>query len=87
LLAWRCPTKGKSAPILRHIVTARVDLHFEAATGIIRLDGAADGAQLKIEDDMLDAELRPERIHYATVDTQLSVIGDDVWDRQASSQP
>ena len=81
LLAWRSPTKGKTAPILRHIVTARVDLHFDAATGIIRLDGAAEGAQLKIEDDMLDAELRPERGHYATVGEQLSVIGDDVWDR------
>ena len=81
LLAWRGPSKGKSAPILRHIVTARVDLHFDAATGIIRLDGAADGAQLKIEDDMLDAELRPERSHYATVGEQLSAIGDDVWDR------
>jgi very-short-patch-repair endonuclease len=81
LLAWRAPSKGKSAPILRHIVTARVDLHFDVATGIIRLDGAADGAQLKIEDDMLDAELRPERSHYATVGAQLSVIGDDVWDR------
>lgn len=81
LLAWRSPAKGKSAPILRHIVTARVDLHFDAATGTIRLDGAADGAQLRIEDDMLDAELRPERGHYATVSEQLSGIGDDVWDR------
>jgi AAA domain len=80
LLAWRGSTKGKSAPILRHIVTARVDLHFDAATGIIRLNGAANGAQLKIEDDMLDAELRPERGHYAAVGEQLSVIGDDVWD-------
>jgi hypothetical protein len=81
LLAWRSPTKGKSAPILRHVVTARVDLHFDPATGIIRLDGAADGALLKIEDDMLDAELRPERSHYAVVAEQLSIIGDDVWDR------
>src|SRR5580704_17222921 len=81
LLAWRSPTRGKSAPILRHIVTARVDIHFDAATGIIRLDGSADGSQLKIEDDMLDAELRPERGHYDTVGEQLSGIGDDVWDR------
>ncbi len=81
LLVWRGPTKGKSAPILRHMVTARVDLHFDAATGIIQLDGAADGAQLKIEDDMLDAEVRPTREHYATVGEQLSSIGDDIWDR------
>jgi hypothetical protein len=29
----------------------------------------------------LDAELRPERIHYDSVNDQLSAIGDDVWDR------
>jgi AAA domain len=81
LLAWRNPSKGKAAPILRHMVTARVDLHFDASSGIIRLDGAAEGAQLRIEDDMLDAELRPDRGHYASVGEQLSVIGDDVWDR------
>ncbi len=81
LLAWRNPSKGKAAPILRHMVTARVDLHFDASSGIIRLDGAAEGAQLRIEDEMLDAELRPDRGHYASVGEQLRVIGDDVWDR------
>jgi hypothetical protein len=45
LLAWRNPGKGKAAPIQRHIATARVDLHFDASSGIIRLNGAADGAQ------------------------------------------
>src|SRR5205823_8895350 len=67
LLVWRGSTKGKSPPILRHIVTARVDLHFDATTGIIQLNGAADRVQLKIEDDMLDAELRPVRNYYAAV--------------------
>jgi very-short-patch-repair endonuclease len=81
LLVWRGPTKGKSPPILRHMVTARVDLHFDAATGIIQLNGAADGVQLKIEDDMLDAELRPGREHYASVGEQLSAIDDDIWER------
>jgi hypothetical protein len=81
LLVWRGPIKGKSPAILRHIVTARVDLHFDAVTGIIQLNGSADGAQLKIEDDMLDAELRPGREHHATIGEQLSAIGDDIWDR------
>jgi hypothetical protein len=81
LLVWHGSTKGKSPPIIRHIVTARVDLQFDAATGIIQLNGAADGAQLKIEDDMLDAELRPGREHYATIGEHLSGIGDDIWDR------
>jgi hypothetical protein len=83
LLAWRSSSKGKSPAILRHVITARVDLHFEASTGIIRLDGATDGAQLKIEDDMLEAELRPERGNYADVNEQLNAIGDDVWNRQS----
>lgn len=81
LLSWRNPNKGKSASVLRHIVTARVDLRFDSATGVIQLDGAAEGIQLKVEDDMLDAELRPERSHYAAVSAQLNAIGDDVWNR------
>jgi AAA domain len=82
LLDWRDSSKGASPPILRHMVTARVDLFFDPSTGIIHLNGAADGVQLRIEDDMLDAELRPERGQYATVSEQLSAIDDDVWDRQ-----
>ena len=49
------------------------------------MNGAADGVQLKIEDDMLDAELRPGREHYAAIAEQLSAIGDDVWDRVSMS--
>ncbi len=79
-LDWRKPSKGKAASIRRHIISARVDLHFDSATGSMRLSGAADGAQLRIEDDMLEAELRPERGHYDSVADQLNVIGDDVWD-------
>jgi len=41
LLGWRNPGKGKSTAILRQIVTARVDLQFEPATGVIRMEGAA----------------------------------------------
>jgi very-short-patch-repair endonuclease len=83
LLAWRPP--GDSPSILRHMVTARVDLHFDPATGTIRLDCGVDGAQLKIEDDMLDAKLRPAPGHHAAVTEQLSAIGDDVWNRKLVS--
>jgi hypothetical protein len=41
------------------MVIARVDLLFDPTTEIIQLNRAADGVQLRIEDDMLDAELRP----------------------------
>ena len=82
LLDWN---DTKSTRVLRHIVTARIDLHFEPATGVIRLEPAADGAQLRIEDDMLEAELRPERSYYASVNEQLNAIGDDIWDRARMS--
>lgn len=76
------PSSGKpKASIRRHVITARVDLHFDARTGVIVLEGAADGAQVRIEDDMLDAELRPERSYYAIVEDQLTAIDDDIWDR------
>ena len=80
LLVWP-RVGGKSVSVRRHVVTARVDLQFDPATGIMQLDGAAEGAQLRIEDDMLDAEVRPERGQYAAIGEQLSSIGDDVWDR------
>lgn len=82
LLDWRDSSKGASPPILRHIVTARVDLFFDPTTGIIELNGAADGVQLRIEDEMLDAKLRPERAEYEAVNEQLSSIDGDIWDRR-----
>lgn len=85
LLAWRRPNGGASPSILRHMVTAQVDLHFDPATGTIRLDCGTDGAQLKIEDDALDAPLRPARGHYAALTEQLNTLGDDVWNRSLLS--
>jgi very-short-patch-repair endonuclease len=82
-LDWTATVKGKALPIRRHVVVAHVDLKFDLATGVIRLEGAAEGAQPRIEDDMLEAELRPERSHYASVGEQLNAIGDDVWDRSS----
>ena len=81
LLDWRGAVAGKTIPIRRHAITARVDLYFEPTSGTIRLECAADGAQLRIEDDMLEAELRPERSQYASVNEQLNAIGDDIWDK------
>jgi very-short-patch-repair endonuclease len=85
LLSWRRPagTSGaaNSPAILRHMVTAQVDLTFDATTGTIRLDCGPDGARLQIEDDMLDDALRPAPAHHAAVAEQLRALGDDVWNR------
>jgi hypothetical protein len=80
LLDWP-GSKQKPAPIRRHAITARVDLNFDPTAGVIRLEAAADDVQLRIEDDMLDAQLRPARGHYASIEQQLSEIDDDIWDR------
>jgi len=58
---------GKST-IRRHVFTARINLQFDTSSGIIRVVGPTDGAQVTIEDDMLD--IRPERGHYESVREQ-----------------
>lgn len=82
LLSWR-PASGPA--ICRHLVTARVDLGFDPATGIMRLNCGVDGAALTVEDDMLDHRLRPARSQRAAIDEQLAALGDDVWNRSLVS--
>lgn len=77
LLDWRAPLGGH---IRRHLITAQVELIFEPDKGLIRLVPAGDGARLRIEDDMLETELRPDRNQYQAVQKQLDDIGDEVWD-------
>ena len=78
LLDWQAPPKGP--PIRRHVVVARVELRFDTVQGVIRVEPPGDGAGLQIEDDMLEAELRPDRAHYDALKTQLDEVGDDIWD-------
>jgi hypothetical protein len=51
LLIWKNANR-KGASIQRHVITARIDLNFDPETGVIRVEGAADGVQLRIEDDI-----------------------------------
>ncbi|WP_083694674.1 AAA domain-containing protein [Chlorobium sp. KB01] len=78
LLDWQAPVGGH---IRRHLVIARAELVFEPSKGVIRLEPPGDGARLRIEDDMLEAELRPFRSQYQEVQIQLENIGDDIWDK------
>ncbi len=81
LVDWRAKLNEKVVPIRRHAVVARVELEFNPAKGLIRVGAPGDGARLRIEDDMLEAELRPDRSHYAAVEEQLDEIGDAIWDK------
>ena len=82
LLDWRAKLNERVISVRRHAVVGRVELEFDPAKGVIRVQPPGDGARLRIEDDMLEAELRPDRTHYAAAGTQLEEIGDDVWDRE-----
>lgn len=81
LVDWRTPINGKTIPIRRHAFVAQVDLQFEPAHGTIRVVPADDRGQLRIEDDMLEAEVRPDPRHYETVAAQLDELDEDIWDR------
>ncbi len=78
LLDWRAHVGGH---VRRHLITAQVELIFEPEKGVIRLAPPGDGARLRIEDDMLEAELRPGRAEYQAVQMQLDNIGDEIWDQ------
>lgn len=78
LLSW--PTKPS---IRRHVLTAKVDIHFNSATGVISVVPDSDAGELRIEDDMLD--VRPDRRHYENIGTFLAAIGDEVWDKAQTS--
>lgn len=78
LLDWRPPVGGH---LRRHMVTARVELVFDPGKGVMRLVPPGDGARLHIEDDMLEAELRPDRGQYQAVQMQLDHVGDEIWDK------
>ena len=82
LLDWRAKLNERIIPIRRHAVVGRVEIEFDPAKGVIRVVLPGDGARLRIEDDMLEAEFRPDRTHYASAEMHLEEIGDDIWDKE-----
>ena len=78
LLNWRTET----SLIRRHLLTASVELTFDPDQGVIRIKPPEEGAQLRIEDEMLDANLRPDGAYYKTINEQLTEIGDGIWEEQ-----
>lgn len=81
LLDWRATLNGKSVPVRRHVVVLDAELEFEPERGVLRVLPPGQGARPRLEDDMLEPELRPDRAEYAVVERQLQEIGDDVWER------
>ena len=67
--------------VRRHVFVANVDLKFDADRGVIRVEPPGEGARLRIEDEVLDAQHRPAHTDHQTVEEQLDEIGDEVWDK------
>jgi len=83
LLDW--PEPGKQAGrVRRHMVTATASLRFLPREGVMRVECPEEGARLALEDDMLDPEHQPDRVHVEEIHAQLKTIQaeDAVWDRE-----
>ena len=75
----------KSHPMRRHVIEAKAELEFDPRAKEIRLVCHQEGAQCSISDDMLEADLRPDIIHYEVIKKQLEQLGDQVWDKRRIS--
>ena len=81
LIDWKPKIGDRSILIRRHAVVGQVELAFDPSKGVIRVGAPGEGAKLRIDDDMLEAELRPDRSHYEAVEVHLEELGDAIWDK------
>ena len=75
-LSW-APTGGPT--VRRHLVAARAEIDFDAESGTLTVAPAADGAEPKLEQEMLDPEQRPDPDMVGTLEATLGEIGDSLW--------
>lgn len=79
LLNWKTP-HGQA--VRRHILTAQTSIGFDPIRGTLTVGPAGEGAKLLLEQDMLEAEERPDAAEQVTIENQLEEIGDDVWQEE-----
>lgn len=75
-LQWRDPS---GAAVARHVLTAPVELIFDAARGVLTVTPAASFAGFRIELDMLDPQYQP-RLNKAKLDELLAELDIQAWD-------
>ncbi|MHC1679203.1 MAG: AAA domain-containing protein [Candidatus Cryosericum sp.] len=69
--------------VKRHLLVTPVNVEFEPNKAVIRVQQPDGGSDVKLEQDMLDGDSRPEaRIELALGDLT-DRLGDRVWDREA----
>ncbi len=77
LLTWQTPSNQR---VRRHLVVANATLEFEARLGKFTVRSNPDGANLRLELDMLDIEEQPVRAEEAAK-AGLMNAEDDPWDK------
>ena len=87
LMDWQDTSDDRSIRTRRHAVVGQVELTFDPGSGVISVAAPGEGANLRVEDDMLEAELRPDRSYYDAVEAQLDEVGDAIWDRSLIQAP
>lgn len=87
LMDWQATSGIQPVWIRRHAVVGQVELIFDPGNGVIRVGAPGAGANLRVEDDMLEAELRPDRSYYDAVEAQLDEVGDAIWDKSLIHAP
>ena len=76
LLTWH-PSHGPE--IKRHIAVAQAAIEFDSKTGVITVGWPADGARLRLEQEMLEPQDRPLPDLQNRIQQELSDIGDGIW--------
>jgi len=76
-LTWRTPN---SQVVKRHIITAQIALSFDAARGKIAVGPAAEGAKPELEQDMLEADERPDANELRVIEGMFVEMGDAIWE-------
>jgi hypothetical protein len=68
LLQWTTPSNHE---IRRHLVTAQASVTFDAERGVLSVGPAGEGANLRLEQDMLDPQYRPAASEQASAERRL----------------
>jgi hypothetical protein len=76
LLMWRLPA---GHVVKRHLLAAQASLEFDAVNGVITVFPSAEGANVKLEQDMLDPQDRPQQ-GLDTIQNSITEMGDAIWD-------
>ncbi len=76
-LTWETPSLQS---IARHIITAQVDLGFDADKGDIFVRPSVEGAKLQIEEDMLEPDERPVVEIQLNLQERLKQVSNEIWD-------